>query len=61
MDIQPLPPIYELVNVAIMGNRATTESNPAAVCEDLLASLPPELVLNILSYLDSKMRFAAWQ
>ena len=37
-----------------MGNRATTESNPAAVCEDLLASLPPELVLNILSYLDSE-------
>ena len=29
-------------------------ATPAAVCEDLLASLPPELVLNILSYLDSE-------
>ena len=29
-------------------------ATPAAICEDLLASLPPELVLNILSYLDSE-------
>jgi len=37
-----------------MANRAATESIPAAVCEDLLASLPPELVINVLSYLDSE-------
>ena len=40
-------------NLLMMAARACA-ATPAAVCEDLLASLPPELVLNILSYLDSE-------